>query len=261
MTSAQRLLNAEKQFSELADQLQNLKSAAQAIEQAGHATDQMRALAESAIATASSLGAKISETADILQKQNIPERLLEKEARLNSKFIEIKAAVSEVDQKAIAAASSLGEKIGLTTDIIQKQNIPERLLEKEARLNSKFTEIKVAVSEVDQKATATASSLGEKIGQTTDILQKQNIPERLLEKEARLNAKFLDVKTAVSAVDQKAEGLQGQKMPERLAATESRLLAKSDESSVQLVKYLRIIILLQFLFTVGIAYLFLKFRS
>ena len=209
MTSAQRLLNAEKQFSELADQLQNLKSAAQAIEQAGHATDQMRALAESAIATASSLGAKISETADILQKQNIPERLLEKEARLNSKFTEIKAAVSEVDQKASAAASSLGEKIGLTTDIIQKQNIPERLLEK----------------------------------------------------ESRLNAKFLDVKTVVLAADQKAEVLQGQKMPERLASTEARLLAKSDESSVQVVKYLRIIILLQFLFTVGLAYVFIKFRS
>ena len=157
MTSAQRLLNAEKQFSELADQLQNLKSAAQAIEQAGHATDQMRALAESAIATASSLGAKISETAD--------------------------------------------------------------------------------------------------------ILQKQNIPERLLEKESRLNAKFLDVKTVVLAADQKAEVLQGQKMPERLASTEARLLAKSDESSVQVVKYLRIIILLQFLFTVGLAYVFIKFRS
>lgn len=89
MTSADRLLAAEKQFSELADQLQKLKSAAQAIEQAGHATGQMRALAESAIATASSLGEKIGHTAQVIEKQNIPERLLENESRLNLKLLEI----------------------------------------------------------------------------------------------------------------------------------------------------------------------------
>ena len=100
MNPANRLLTAEKQFSELADQLQKLKSAAQAIEQAGHATGQMRALAESAIATASSLGEKISQTTEVIEKQNIPERLLENEARLNSKLLELK----ELESASISAA-------------------------------------------------------------------------------------------------------------------------------------------------------------
>jgi hypothetical protein len=94
MNSAARLLSAEKQFSELADQLQKLKSAAQAIEQAGHATGQMRALAESAIATASSLGEKIGHTTEVIEKQNIPERLLENESRINTKFSELKDMAS-----------------------------------------------------------------------------------------------------------------------------------------------------------------------
>jgi hypothetical protein len=100
MTSADRLLAAEKQFSELADQLQKLKSAAQAIEQAGHATGQMRALAESAIATATSLGEKIGHTTEVIERQNIPERLLENESRLTAKFLELK----ELESASISAA-------------------------------------------------------------------------------------------------------------------------------------------------------------
>lgn len=180
MTSAERLLTAEKQFSELAEQLQKLKTAAQAIEQAGHATGQMRALAESAIATAASLGEKISHTTEFLEKQNIPERLLENESRLNAKFLELKeqggqasGQIRALAETTVANASSLGDKISQTTKVIEKQNIPERLLENESRLNAKFLELKelesASISAAERDAQSQRALLIELKGSVTAL--------------------------------------------------------------------------------------------
>lgn len=105
--STERLLLAERQFSELANQLQKLKSAAQSIELAGKATSEMRELAESAVRTAGDLGDKIHEAAVIIEKQNIPQHLREKETRQNTKFQELMEQVASLSRSAEATAAHL----------------------------------------------------------------------------------------------------------------------------------------------------------
>lgn len=118
--TSERLLLAERQFSELAEQLKKLKTAAQSIEQAGKATGQMRELAESAIKTAGDLGTRIHETAEILQKQNIPMHLREKEERQNTKFQDLMANLASLAKQSDALMDLLHQSRNAMNEGLEK---------------------------------------------------------------------------------------------------------------------------------------------
>ncbi len=146
--STERLLLAERQFSELAEQLSKLKSAAQTIEQAGKATGEMRELAESAIRTADELGHKIHATAEILQKHNLPQHLREGEERQNTKFSKLMNQVANLELECEEATSQIVASQKQLQVLVEAQKIHSEKLS--SAISQTEASLKAVIAETQQ---------------------------------------------------------------------------------------------------------------